>query len=150
MTLTRDAHTRHAHDAHPPGLLFAHEAAIAHALRASHSGGSPWVEQTRHVIYFHLLVCLNVPPSHVAASGFSIDLTVLSLSLSVIVGFSLVVWYGGVVVIFWKSVCRVVGFGLSFFWKCFVLRFVLCFLGDLSSRALSLSVILVSLLGSLS
>ena len=25
--------------------------ALAHALRASHSGGSPWVEQTRHFVF---------------------------------------------------------------------------------------------------
>ena len=27
--------------------------ALAHALRASHSGGSPWVEQTRRVIHVY-------------------------------------------------------------------------------------------------
>ena len=34
-----------------PGSGGSGDAKIAHALRASLSGGSPWIEQTRHVIH---------------------------------------------------------------------------------------------------
>ena len=38
-----------------PGSGGSGDAKIAHALRASHSGGFPWVEQTRHVVIFLML-----------------------------------------------------------------------------------------------
>ena len=46
--------------------------ALAHALRASQSGGSPWVEQTRHVLFIADFSITGIVPGSVCEKNAEI------------------------------------------------------------------------------